>query len=65
MVTFHIPTMVLPIGYKLSLKDSGFVDTWLWCFAASARTKKLKDNKEKGGENEIIDLFLATVGEVG
>ena len=28
----------------------------------SARTKKLKDKKGKGGENEIMDLFLATAG---
>ena len=28
----------------------------------SARTKKLKDNKEKGGENEIMNFFLATAG---
>ena len=35
---------------------------WLRYFAASARTKKLKDDKEKGGENEIKDLFLATAG---
>ena len=31
-------------------------------FPTSARTKKLKDDKEKGGENEITDLFLATTG---
>ena len=54
--------MASPIGYQLSLEDSDFVDTWLRCFAASARTKKLKDNKEKGGENEITDFFLATAG---
>ena len=50
------------IGYQLSLEDSNFVNTWLRYFAASARTKKLKDNKEKGGENEITNFFLATVG---
>ena len=47
------------IEYQLSLEDSDFVDTWLQCFAVSARTKKLK-NKEKGGENKITDFFLAT-----
>ena len=46
----------------MSLEDSDFVDTWLRCFGASARTKKLKDNQEKGGENEITDFFLATAG---
>ena len=52
--------MVLWIGYQLSLGDPDFVDNWLWCLAASTRTKMLKDDKEKGGEDEITDLFLAT-----
>ena len=50
--------MTSPIGYQFSLEDPDFVDTWLRCFAASARTKKPKDDKEKRGENEITDLFL-------
>ena len=54
--------MASPIGYQLSLEDHDFVDTWLRCFAANARTKKLKDNKENGRENEITDLFLPTAG---
>ena len=54
--------MSSPIGYQLSLEDSDFVDMYLRCFAASTRTKNLKDIKEKGGENEIRDLFLATAG---
>ena len=54
--------MVSPIGYQLSLEDPDFVDMWLRCFAASSRAKKLKDDKEKGRENEITDLFLATAG---
>ena len=53
--------MASPIGYQLSLEDSDFDDTWLRCFASSAETEKLKD-KEKGGENEITDLFLVTAG---
>ena len=52
--------MASPIGYQLSLEDPYFVDTWLRCFAPKARTKKLKDDKEKERENEITDLFLAT-----
>ena len=52
--------MASPVGYQLSLNDPDFVDTCLRCFAASARTKKLKDDVENGGENEITDLFLAT-----
>ena len=54
--------MASPIRNQLSLEDPDFVDTWQRCFAASARTKKLKDNKEKVGENKITDFFLATAG---
>lgn len=36
-----------------------FFEMWLWCFAANARSNKLKDNKAIGGENEMIDLFLS------
>ena len=54
--------MASPVGYQLSLEDPGFVDTRLRCFSMSAGTKKLKDDYEKGGENEITHLFLATTG---
>ena len=54
--------MASPIGYQLSLEDPYFVDRCLRCFAVSARDKKLKDDKEKGRENEITYLFLATAG---
>ena len=54
--------MASPIGDQLSLEESEFVDTLQRCFTASGRTKKLKDNKEKGRENEITDFFLATAG---
>ena len=53
--------MASPIGYQLFLEDPDFVNTWLRCFTASARIKKLKD-KEKREENEITDLFLVTAG---
>ena len=62
MLTLHITSIASWIGYQLSIEDSDFVDTWLRCFAASTRTKNLKDNKEKGGENEITDFFLAATG---
>ena len=58
----HITTMTSPTGYQLTLEDSDFVDISLRCFAASARTKKWKDAREKGGESEIPGLFLATGG---
>ena len=50
------------IEYQLTLEDPDLVDTWIRCFAASGRTKKLKDDKEKVGENEIKGLFVATAG---
>ena len=50
------------MGYQLSLEDPDFVDTQLRCFATIARTKNLKDDKEKGGEKRIIDLYLAKAG---
>ena len=60
MLTFYITTMASPIRYQLSLEDSDFIDAWLRCFAAGGITKKLKDNKEKRGVNEIMDFILAT-----
>ena len=50
------------IGYLSHQDVPEFVETWRRCFAACAREKKLKDNKENGGENEIIDLFLVSAG---
>ena len=54
--------MASPIVYQLSFGDPDFVDTKLRCFAVSARTKNLKDDEAKGGENEITDLFLDIAG---
>ena len=54
--------MASPTKNELSLEEPEYVETWIRCFAANARTRKLKDNKERGGENEITDLFLATAG---
>ena len=50
------------LGYQLSVEESNFIDTWLRCFAMTPRTENLKDDKEKGGENEIMALLLATAG---
>ena len=49
--------MALLIRYKLTLEDSDFVDKWLRYFAARPRPKKLKDDQEKGGENDITDAI--------
>ena len=54
--------MASPIGYALVFEDPEDVDTWMRCFAANARSKKLKDNKKQRGENEIADLFMANAG---
>ena len=54
--------MASPIGSLNTLNDPELVETWIRCFAALARVKKLKDRKETGGDNEIMDLFLATAG---
>ena len=54
--------MASPIEYQSSHDDPDFVDRWLRCFAASTRTNKLKDDKEKGVENEIMDLVLVAAG---
>lgn len=35
---------------------------WIQYFAAQDRARKLKDNKVRGKENEIINLFLALAG---
>lgn len=54
--------MASPIGYLTSMEDPEYVETWLRFFAASARVKKLKDTKVNGGEKEVTDLFLVSVG---
>ena len=43
------------------LGEPDHIETLIRCFAALTRVKKLKDEKANGGENEITDLFLATV----
>ena len=48
VLNFHITLMASPIGYQWLLEDPDFVDTWPRRFAAGARTKKLKDDKESG-----------------
>ena len=42
--------------------EHGFDGTWIKCVVAYARKKKLKDNKEYGGENEITYLLLIPAG---
>ena len=42
------------------LDEREFVEQWIICFAAFPKLRKLKYEKANGGENEIIDLYLAT-----
>ena len=53
--------MASPIGYLTTLNDE-YVETWIRCFKALARVKKLRDRRREGEQNEITDMFLATVG---
>ena len=54
--------MAAAIGILTRLEDLDYVEMWLKCFAAHARTKMLQDKKNIGGENVITDLFLASAG---
>ena len=44
------------------IEERSFVEIWMKCFSAHAKTKKREDNKINGGENEITDFFLKTTG---
>ena len=44
---------------ELSFDDPKYTEAWIKCFAASARSKKLKD---EAGSLAITDLFLAKAG---
>ena len=52
--------MASSIGILTRLEEPDYVEMWLKSFAAHARSKKLQDKKNIGGENEITDLFLAS-----
>lgn len=47
---------------QLSLDNYEYAQAWLRILAVKARTKKLKDSKSIGGENQITDLLLTTSG---
>lgn len=42
------------------MDEPDFVETWLQCFTANTKSKKLKDNKTGEGENDVFNLFLAS-----
>ena len=54
--------MASPIGSLTTLDDPEYVETWIRCFDALAREKKLRDRRSKEEQNEITDMFLATAG---
>ena len=54
--------MAFPTGCLTTLDDPEYVETWIICFEARARVKKLKDWRSEGEQNEITDMFLATDG---
>ena len=54
--------MASPIGCLTSLDDPKYVETWIRCFDALARVKKLRDRRSEGEQNEITDMFFATAG---
>ena len=58
--SIDIITMTSLIEALNTPDELGHIEIWIRCLAALARVKKLKDEKASRGENEIIDLFLAT-----
>ena len=54
--------MASPIGCLTTLDDPEHVETWISCFEALARVKKVRDRRNEGEQNEITDIFLATAG---
>ena len=54
--------MASPIGCLTTLDDPEYVESWIRCSEALARAKKLRDRRSKGEQNEITEMFLATVG---
>ena len=52
----------LPIEFLTSLDKSDYVETWIRCFSALVRMKKLKDWRVSKGKDEITDLCLASAG---
>ena len=54
--------MASPIGRLFPLDDTEYVETWIRCFEALARLKKLRDRRSEEEQNEITDIFLATAG---
>ena len=51
--------MVSPTNHLTRREEPDFVETWIKCLSAHARSKKLKDERNTGAENQIIDLSSA------
>ena len=54
-------TMASPIGCLTTLNNPEYVETWIRCFEALVRVKKLSDRRSEGEQNKITNMFLATV----
>ena len=49
--------MVSPIAVLSTLDKPEHIETWIRCFTALARVKKLRDEKTRGGDNESQTYF--------
>ena len=54
--------MALLIGCLTRLDNCKYVETWIRCFEALARIKKLRDRRSEGEQNEMTDMFPTTAG---
>ena len=57
---FQNTTIPSPIGCLTTLDDPEYVKSWIRCFEALARVKKLRDKRNEEEPNEITDMFRAT-----
>ena len=56
---FYVKIRVSPIEALTTLNKPEHIETWIRCFTALAKVKKLKNEKASGGKNEITDLLRA------
>ena len=54
--------MVSSMTVLTTLDEPGHIETWIRCFLALERIKKIKDEKANERENKITSLFLAMAG---
>ena len=54
--------MASPINPLTRCEEPDYVETRIKCFSAFGRSKKLKDERNTGRENQILVSFLASSG---